>query len=56
MLQTNVRKGEPFELIKSKFVSMCVGFEIQNAIVCNGIMDVFAPEILPALNFTTLGK
>ncbi|KAF2899912.1 hypothetical protein ILUMI_06276 [Ignelater luminosus] len=55
MLQTNVRKGEPFELIKTKFVSLCVGFEIQNAIVCNGIIDVFGPEVLPVLNFTTSG-
>ncbi|KAK4887019.1 hypothetical protein RN001_003290 [Aquatica leii] len=55
LLQTAVKNNEPVELIKAKFVTTCVGFEIQNEIVCNGIFDVFSPDVLTALKMTKLG-
>lgn len=52
LLQTAVRKGESFESIKLQFVSVCVGFDIQNQEVCTGVFDVFGPEVLAVLNVT----
>lgn len=54
LLQTNVQNGETFEVIKGKFVSLCVGFEIQSELVCTGIFDTFGSEVLAVLNFTKI--
>ena len=56
LLQGEVKTGTSVEGIKEKFISICVGFNIQNEIVCNGIFDVFGPDLLPALNETQISK
>ncbi|KAF5302829.1 hypothetical protein FQA39_LY02009 [Lamprigera yunnana] len=55
LLYTAVQNGEPLEVIRAKFVSTCVGFKIQNEVVCSGVFDVFSPEVLAALKVTKLG-
>lgn len=45
-----------FDEIREKFVSICVGFNIETEIVCTGAFNVYGPDVLPVLNFTALGK
>lgn len=56
LLKNEVTIGSPFQLIKTKFVSLCVGFNIATYGVCSGVFDVFGVEVLPVLNVTQIGK
>lgn len=55
-LQREAKSQSTFEEIKEKFVSICVGFNVQTEPVCSGIFDVFGPELIPVVNITSYGK
>lgn len=55
LLQFEVHKRTPLDQLKEKFVNICVGFKIEIESVCTGIFEVFAPDLLPAMNMTKIG-
>ncbi|KAK9730903.1 Acid sphingomyelin phosphodiesterase C-terminal region [Popillia japonica] len=55
LLKNEVNQGTPVQEIRGKFITICVDFKIENEVVCSGIFDVFAPDVLPVLNTTTIG-
>lgn len=54
-LQREAKRGTSFDDIREQFVSICVGFNVQTEPVCEGIFNVYGPELLPVLNITELG-
>ncbi|XP_031357555.1 sphingomyelin phosphodiesterase A-like [Photinus pyralis] len=49
---TAAKKNEPMSFVKLKFVPLCR--VAQNSIVCNGIFDTFAPDILEAFQYVQI--
>lgn len=55
LLDGEVKLNSSFEVIKTKFVNLCVAFKIETEPVCAGFFDVFGPEVLPAYRASDLG-
>ncbi|KAJ8986281.1 hypothetical protein NQ317_009991 [Molorchus minor] len=54
LFKREILSGISVEVIKEKFISMCVSLNIESELVCTGFFDVFGQEVVPVFNASSL--